>query len=145
MFSNLFFFSGKTTFLRLLNGQEHCRLSPLSALFVSNGTPISTVFLTQEVDGHLMKGLTARQLLIYASKLKNSQQKNVDHNKIALRLLDELNLSGAASTKVQNLSGGEKKRLALASELTSTVMPNLILVDEICSGLDSNSAAVVSF
>ena len=111
---------------------------------MSNGTPISTVFLTQEVDGHLMKGLTARQLLIYASKLKNSSQKNVDHNKIALGLLEELNLSAAASTKVQSLSGGEKKRLALASELTSTVMPNLILVDEICSGLDSNSAAVVS-
>ena len=116
-FVDHFLIIGKTTFLRLLNGQEHRRLSPESALFVSNSTPLSTVFLTQEVDGHLMRGLTARQLLIYASKLKNSHQKNVDHNGIALGLLEELNLGGTADTKVERLSGGERKRLALGKQI----------------------------
>ncbi len=59
-----------------------------------------------------MKGLTAKQMLIYASKLKNVNHQNVDHESIALKLLDELNLADTIDTKVENLSGGECKRLA---------------------------------
>ncbi len=59
-----------------------------------------------------MKGLTAKQMLIYASKLKNVNHQNVDHESIALKLLDELNLADNIDTKVENLSGGECKRLA---------------------------------
>lgn len=101
-----------------MNGQEHGRLQADSRLYLSNGSPLRTVFLTQEVDGHLMRGLTARQLLIYASKLKNEDVKeSVDHSKIALGLLEELNLCGTAETKVERLSGGERKRLALGKNL----------------------------
>ena len=94
-----------------------------------------------------MQGLTCRQLLMYASRLKNSknhQNNQIDHQKIADNLLEELNLADAGETKVENASGGERKRLALALELTSLTMPNLIQIDEPTSGLDSNSAAIVS-
>ncbi len=95
-----------------------------------------------------MQGLTCRQLIVYASRLKNAKNSQldgiIDHYKIADNLLEELNLVDAGETKVENASGGERKRLALALELTSLTMPNLIQIDEPTSGLDSNSAAVVS-
>ena len=46
-------------------------------------------------------------------------------------------------TSVENISGGEKKRLIIAMELTSSVKPNLMCIDEPTSGLDSNAAEVV--
>src|SRR5699024_12314818 len=49
------------------------------------------------------------------------------------------------SSDLERCSGGERKRLALALELTSLQMPNLICIDEPTSGLDSNSAEIVSF
>lgn len=95
-----------------------------------------------------MPGLTCRQLLVYASRLKNIQShsgnQTIDHQKIADNLLEELNLADAGETKVENCSGGERKRLALAQELTPLKMPNLVCIDEPTSGLDSNSAAIVS-
>ncbi len=109
---NKYFLLGKTTFLRILNGQHHNQLSENSQLFISNLSPISTVFITQNVSDHLMKGLTAKQMLIYASKLKNVNHQNVNHESIALKLLDELNLADSKNTKVECLSGGECRRLA---------------------------------
>ncbi|KAH9510553.1 ABC protein, sub ABCG [Dermatophagoides farinae] len=67
----------------------------------------------------------------------------VEHEKIAKTLLDELDISDTEDTLVQDCSGGERKRLALALELTALRMPNLICIDEPTSGLDSNSAYIV--
>lgn len=67
----------------------------------------------------------------------------IDHEGIALKMLDELSMSEVANRKVQHCSGGEQKRLALALELTSLHMPNLICIDEPTSGLDSNTSEKV--
>lgn len=92
-----------------------------------------------------MLGLTAKQLLMYASKLKNcSHDGPLDDESIALKWLQELDLLSTADTKVEHCSGGEQKRLAVAVELTAIDMPNLICIDEPTSGLDSNSAEIVS-
>ncbi|KAH9399351.1 ABC protein, sub ABCG [Tyrophagus putrescentiae] len=63
--------------------------------------------------------------------------------KSALSVLDELNLPDTADTKVNYLSGREKKRLAVGLELVAFEMPNFICLDELVSGLDSHSAATV--
>lgn len=84
------------------------------------------------------------QSLLYASQLKNSHFSASDHMKSALSVLDELNLPDTADTKVNYLSGGEKKRLAVGLELIAFEMPNFICLDELVSGLDSHSAATVS-
>ena len=151
--------AGKTSLLKVLNGQYRTRLSEKTQFYLSKFTKIETCFITQDVSGHLLPGLTAKQMLIYASRLKNRQlmnQKNteskenkprfnkIDHEKIALNLLSDLNLEDTANTKVDQCSGGERKRLALALELTTFQMPNLICIDEPTSGLDSNSAEIVS-
>ncbi|OTF81654.1 hypothetical protein BLA29_003134, partial [Euroglyphus maynei] len=136
--------AGKTSLLKVLNGQMKTRLSVESKFFLTKYCPTRVCYLTQEVSGHLMPGLTALQSLIYASKLKNAFESSlVNHERIAVNLLNELGMADSADTFVQKCSGGERKRLALGLELTSLRMPNLICIDEPTSGLDSNSAEIV--
>ncbi|XP_075585843.1 uncharacterized protein LOC124495081 [Dermatophagoides farinae] len=136
--------AGKTSLLNVLNGRSKTRLSDNTEFFLSKFTPIRVCYLTQEVSGHLLPGLTAKQSLIYASMLKNAMEKEkLNHEAIAMKILKELDLTDTKDTYVQNCSGGQRKRLALALELTSMRMPNLICIDEPTSGLDSSSAQVV--
>ena len=139
--------AGKTSLLRVLNGRCKTELSEETHIYLSRFTPIRICFITQDVSGHLLPGLTAKQSLVYASRLKNSGEECegqvVEHEKIAKTLLDELDISDTEDTLVQDCSGGERKRLALALELTALRMPNLICIDEPTSGLDSNSAYIV--
>jgi len=95
------------------------------------------------VTEHLLYGLTAKQALIYASKLKNSDSK-VNHTNNVEQLMNELLISDINETRVEVCSGGEQKRLVIAMELTSQIKPNLICIDEPTSGLDSNAAEVVN-
>lgn len=93
-------------------------------------------------------------MLIYASRLKNADLEtgsagkagvSVDHEAVAMQWLEEFALLETANTRVETCSGGEKKRLAVAQELTALAnLPNLVCIDEPTSGLDSNSAEVVS-
>ncbi len=117
---------------------------------MSRYTPITTCFISQHIADHLSPGLTAKQMLIYASRLKNADlaayRLKVDHEAIALQWLEEFSLLGAANTRVERCSGGEQKRLAVAQELTALEsLPNLCLIDEPVSGLDSSSAEIVSY
>ena len=131
--------AGKTSLLKVLNGQMKTRLSEESEFYLTKYCPTRVCYLTQEVSGHLMPGLTALQSLIYASRLKNSsEESNLNHESIARNMLNELGIADIADTYVQKCSGGERKRLALGLELTSQRMPNLICIDEPTSGLDSN-------
>ncbi|KAH9511043.1 hypothetical protein DERF_009529 [Dermatophagoides farinae] len=136
--------AGKTSLLNILIGKSKTRLSDTTKFYLSKFTPIRVCYLTQEVSGHLLPGLTAKQSLIYASMLKNAMEnENLDHEAIAMKILKELDLVDTKDTYVQNCSGGQRKRLALGLELTSIRMPNLICIDEPTSGLDSSSAQVV--
>lgn len=64
----------------------------------------------------------------------------LDAHALALRtaeLLELVGLTAAARTPAKNLSGGQRRRLALAMELCSE--PALLLCDEVTSGLDARS------
>ncbi|KAH7643184.1 hypothetical protein HUG17_9875 [Dermatophagoides farinae] len=136
--------SGKTSLLKVFNGKMKTKLTGSTQFYLSRFVPIRTCYINQEVSNHLIPGLTSKQSLVYASKLKNCHQgQTIDHEQVATNLLNELDMANTANTMVQNCSGGERKRLALAMELTSVRMPNLICIDEPVSGLDSNSARLV--
>uniref|UniRef100_A0A6P6Y7W5 ABC transporter G family member 3-like n=1 Tax=Dermatophagoides pteronyssinus TaxID=6956 RepID=A0A6P6Y7W5_DERPT len=133
--------AGKTSLMKVLNGQMKTRLCEESQFYLTKYCPTRVCYLTQEVSWHLIPGLTTLQSLIYASRLKNAQEElKINHESIARNILNELGIADAADTYVQKCSGGERKRLALGLELTSLRMPNLICIDEPTSGLDSNSA-----
>ena len=57
------------------------------------------------------------------------------------QVIKELGLAKSANTMIGDLSGGEKRRLSVASELLTD--PKLLFCDEPTSGLDSHMAASV--
>ena len=77
-------------------------------------------------DG-LYPGLRVREVLrLFAGYYEHAQ--NIDH------LLERVGLSAAARTQCRRLSGGQKRRLALAVALVGN--PTLVFLDEPTAGMD---------
>lgn len=86
-------------------------------------------------DDVLHRQLTVRQALGYAAELRlppdNSKE---DRQKVIDGVLHELSLTEHADTRVDRLSGGQRKRASVALELLTG--PSLLILDEPTSGLD---------
>uniref|UniRef100_A0A182FFZ5 Uncharacterized protein n=1 Tax=Anopheles albimanus TaxID=7167 RepID=A0A182FFZ5_ANOAL len=82
-----------------------------------------------------LPSLTVGEHLSFASKLKNVGYVAV------LRIVTELGLQGCWTTRIQHLSGGERKKVNLAGELLTE--PDILFCDEPTTGLDSYNAASV--
>ena len=136
--------AGLTSLLMSLNGLNNSKLTNDSTIRLSTDPKIRSAFIGQNEKEILIMGLTAKQNMIYASKLKNSIcGKDFDHEMNVQKIMSDLLISDTIDTKAENCSGGEQKRLAIALELTALHKPNLILCDEPTTGLDSNVAEVV--
>ena len=135
--------AGKTSLLKSLNGMYRNLMTKESKIYLSKTQRIRTCFITQDQREHIIPGLTVKQTLLYASKLKNSG-KSVDHYNNINDLMEELSISDVKNSSVDKCSSGQQKRIVMAMELTSIVKPNLICVDEPTSGVDSHSALLVS-
>ena len=140
--------AGKTTLLKCLNGKHCSGIDPESKIFISNDQKIKPCFVSQHSKEHLIMCLTAKQNLIFASKLKNSDIKanigSIDHNMNVKTIMEELMISDISDTPVDQCSGGEQKRLTIAVEMAKVEKPNLLCIDEPTTGLDSNVAEIVS-
>lgn len=128
---------GKSSLLRLLLG--HLNTSE-NAKVLLNGIPHRnpdiqkyTAFLAQEPE--LREDLTVNETLMMAAGItlpKDTSREERENRK--KDFLDLLALNRLADNKISTLSGGEKRRVALAAELIGS--PGLILLDEPLSGLD---------
>lgn len=76
------------------------------------------------------ENLTVFEHLYFISNLKE-----INNDQNINKILNDLNLEKVKDTNIKNLSGGEKKRLSIASELISN--PKILFLDEPTSGLDS--------
>src|SRR5947208_15039073 len=122
--------AGKTTTVETLEGyrrpdQGSVRVlgrDPISE--AQSLKPLIGVMLQQDA---LYRALTAREILrLYAGYFREPQ--NID------ALLERVGLSAAARTRCRRLSGGQKRRLALAVALVGN--PSLVFLDEPTAGMD---------
>ena len=81
--------------------------------------------------------LTVRECVEFAMRLRVRAAEGVDRASAVDQLLSEVRMEEFADQRVQVLSGGQRRRLALAMEMTS--QPEILLCDEVTSGLDPRS------
>jgi ABC-type Na+ transport system ATPase subunit NatA len=86
-------------------------------------------------DDVVHRQLTVEQALNYAAELRLPPDTSVDDRReVVRRVLDELELAPHKKTRVDKLSGGQRKRASVAMELLTG--PSLLILDEPTSGLD---------
>ncbi len=126
--------SGKSTLLRSLAGVSR----PSSGSVTLNGEPV-TARLTDvgyvPQDEIVHPGLTVREALTYAARLRLPA--DIERRELEAtieRVLVELSLDEHASKRIGRLSGGQRKRAGVASELLNR--PSLLCLDEPTTGLD---------
>lgn len=114
---------GKTTLLRLIAGLEAPDSGEIRG---ADGKKISAVFQ----ENRLLENLTAEKNILLTAR---SGFTRTD----ARKLLDELGLSDAAQRRTCELSGGMRRRVAVARALAADY--ELLLLDEPLTGLDDDA------
>ncbi|BBZ44249.1 ABC transporter ATP-binding protein [Mycobacterium parmense] len=130
--------AGKSTFARLVAGYTHPTTGTVSfeghnvhAEYASLRSRIGMVPQDDVVHGQL----TVQQALMYAAELRlPPDTTRDDREQVVARVLEELEMSQHLHTRVDKLSGGQRKRASVALELLTG--PSLLILDEPTSGLD---------
>ena len=128
--------------------------------FPSNSSHSGTVFLNkneltyEEIKSKikyvaqediLSAFLSPREILTFTARMKFKESKEWIDNKVN-EILKDLRLEKCAETFVgdhlnKGLSGGEKKRTAIATELI--LNPTILFLDEPTAGLDSDTSFII--
>ncbi|APD84347.1 ATP-binding cassette domain-containing protein [Mycobacterium intracellulare] len=130
--------AGKTTLSRLIAGYA----TPTSGSVTFEGHDIHTEYASLRTrigmvpqDDVVHRQLTVSQALGYAAELRlPPDTSKADRARVVAEVLDELGLTEHANTRVDRLSGGQRKRASVALELLTG--PSLLILDEPTSGLD---------
>jgi ABC transport system ATP-binding/permease protein len=79
--------------------------------------------------------LTVAQALKFAAELRMPADTTAgDRRRVIVQILEELELTAHATTRIDKLSGGQRKRVSVALELLTG--PSLLVLDEPTTGLD---------
>jgi ABC transport system ATP-binding/permease protein len=130
--------AGKSTLSRLIAGYT----TPTGGSVTFEGHDIHTEYASLRTrigmvpqDDVVHRQLTVNQALGYAAELRLPPDTNkADRAEVVAEVLGELGLTQHAETRVDKLSGGQRKRASVALELLTG--PSLLILDEPTSGLD---------
>lgn len=131
---------GKTTLLKLVAGiadgeEEGSVFWKGRNLEKEDFLPTEIAYVPQFSIAH--EELTVRECVDFSLRLRVSGLDSAGRRAASDRLLAEVRMEDFADHSVKVLSGGQRRRLALAMELTS--QPEILLCDEVTSGLDPRS------
>ncbi|GEE02852.1 putative ABC transporter, ATP-binding protein [Gordonia spumicola] len=130
--------AGKSTVSKIVAGLN----SPTVGVVTFEGRGVHTEYEALRTrigmvpqDDVLHRRLTLRQALRYAAELRlPSDLSTADRDQVIDGVLSELQLTEHVDTRVDKLSGGQRKRASVAMELLTG--PSLLILDEPTSGLD---------
>ena len=130
--------AGKSTFSRLIAGSTY----PTSGTASFEGHNIHSEYASLRSrigmvpqDDVVHGELTVNQALTYAAELRlPPDTTKADRAQVVAQVLEELEMTKHADTRVDKLSGGQRKRASVALELLTG--PSLLILDEPTSGLD---------
>ncbi len=130
--------AGKSTLAKQIAGYTHPSSGTVSfeghnihADYASLRSRIGMVPQDDVVHGQL----TVNQALMYAAELRLPPDTTTqDRQQVVEQVLSELEMTQHANTRVDKLSGGQRKRASVALELLTG--PSLLILDEPTSGLD---------
>jgi ABC transport system ATP-binding/permease protein len=130
--------SGKSTLLKVLVGLWQ----PSGGSVTFDGRNLHTDYASLRSrigmvpqDDVLHRGLTVAEALDFGAQLRMPPDTGEhDRQQVISRVLDELEMTEQAGTRIDKLSGGQRKRVSVAMELLTE--PSLLLLDEPTTGLD---------
>jgi ABC transport system ATP-binding/permease protein len=130
--------AGKSTLARLVAGYTH----PTTGTVTFEGHNIHSEYASLRSrigmvpqDDVVHGQLTVQQALMYAAELRlPPDTTKADREQVVAQVLEELEMTNHIDTRVDRLSGGQRKRASVALELLTG--PSLLILDEPTSGLD---------
>jgi len=140
--------SGKTTLLTLIGALRASQKGSIRVL----GQSLESLSAKQRQqlrknigfifqDHNLFESMTARQTLELAMQLFREQHSAEERRAVAIDMLQNLGLGERIDSKPDNLSTGQKQRVAIGRALVNH--PKLILADEPTAALDKGSGEKV--
>ena len=137
--------AGKTTLLRLLATALPPTIGDLAVLGLDPAVPAERTevrrrlgYLPQEIG--FPRGFTAFGFVDYIAVLKEWTQPDERHTEVR-RVLDLVGLSGSSARRLRAMSGGQRRRVALAQALLGS--PEVLILDEPTTGVDPEQRAAL--